>query len=75
MPSFNRLALSLHQPPWQVVLLGWTHTRRGLQLRTQIANGVPRQECPYPPSTQEYYDWLIGWDDAEAIDFEEEKNP
>ena len=36
--------------------------------------GVPRHACPYPPSTKAYYDWLVGWDEAEAIEFEEEKN-
>jgi ribosome modulation factor len=36
--------------------------------------GVPRHACPYRPSTQEYYDWLLGWDEAEEADFEEEKN-
>jgi ribosome modulation factor len=37
--------------------------------------GVPRGACPYRPSTKEYYDWLIGWDEAEELDFEETKDP
>ena len=32
---------------------------------------VPRGDCPYRPWVKEYYDWLSGWDEAEAIDFEE----
>ena len=33
--------------------------------------GVPRGACPYRPSIKAYYDWLTGWDEAEAIDFED----
>ena len=27
--------------------------------------------CPYAPGTPEHRDWLCGWDEAEAVDFEE----
>jgi len=33
--------------------------------------GVPRSACPYAPGTPEHRDWLYGWDEAEALDFEE----
>ena len=33
--------------------------------------GVPRSDCPYAPGTPEHRDWLCGWDEAEALDFEE----
>ena len=36
---------------------------------------VSRDACPYRPGTPEHRDWLCGWDDAEAIDFEQRKNP
>ena len=37
--------------------------------------GVSRHACPYSPWFKEYYDWLTGWDEAQAIAFEEGKNP
>ena len=37
--------------------------------------GVSRYACPYSPWFKEYYDWLAGWDQAQAIVFEEGKNP
>jgi ribosome modulation factor len=33
--------------------------------------GIPRSACPYKPDTPEHTDWLSGWDEAEAIDFEQ----
>jgi ribosome modulation factor len=35
--------------------------------------GVSRNACPYKPGTPERDDWLHGWDEAEAIDFEDRK--
>ena len=37
--------------------------------------GFSRYACPYAPWIKEYYDWLTGWDEAQAIAFEEGKNP
>jgi ribosome modulation factor len=33
--------------------------------------GLPRSACPYAPATAEYQAWTSGWDDAEAVDFED----
>jgi hypothetical protein len=35
---------------------------------------VPRNACPYKPGTSGHLDWLEGWGEAEAIDFDEQKN-
>src|SRR5262245_11182158 len=35
--------------------------------------GVPRAACPYAPGAPQHDDWLRGWDEAEAIDFEESR--
>ena len=37
--------------------------------------GVPRAACPYRDWSLEYFQWLVGWDQAEEADFEEEKKP
>jgi ribosome modulation factor len=28
--------------------------------------GIPRENCPYPPDTDEREEWLRGWDRAAA---------
>ena len=33
--------------------------------------GLCRHACPYDPGTVEHLDWMRGWDEAEAADFEE----
>ena len=33
--------------------------------------GVGRSACPHKPGSQRHRDWLLGWDEAEAIDFEQ----
>ena len=33
--------------------------------------GVSRDGCPYAPGTPKHLEWLRGWDEAEALDFEE----
>ena len=37
--------------------------------------GASRSACPYLPETPERQDWLRGWDEAEAIDFEDRWDP
>jgi ribosome modulation factor len=37
--------------------------------------GASRNACPYLPETPEHDDWLRGWDEAEALDFEDRKDP
>ena len=32
---------------------------------------VGRSACPHKPGSQRHNDWLRGWDEAEAIDFEQ----
>ena len=32
---------------------------------------IPRRACPYELGTAGYLDWMRGWDEAEAADFEE----
>ena len=39
-----------------------------------FCSGVSRNACPYGPDTLERVDWLRGWDEAEAIDFEDRTN-
>jgi hypothetical protein len=33
--------------------------------------GIPRNACAYEPGAAEHLDWMRGWDEAEAVDFEE----
>ena len=28
--------------------------------------GLPREDCPYPPGSEEREEWLSGWDQAAA---------
>lgn len=37
-------------------------------------DGLSRNSCPYVPGTPEHRDWLCGWDEAEALDFERREN-
>jgi hypothetical protein len=54
---------------------GWTAVSVPTTVSTPTALASPASRAPYSPWIKEYYDWLTGWDEAQAVDFEEGKNP
>ena len=38
-------------------------------------SGVPRSACPYQDWSLEFFQWLVGWEQAEEIKFAVVKSP
>ena len=34
--------------------------------RISFDRGLPRDDCPYPPGSEDREEWLLGWDRAAA---------